>query len=111
MVEDTKMEDAEKKEEDDEKKVDGEETKEDDKAKAPLPPLEAAARRLERLLGGGLSEGDRQLYTYANPVKLVRRWMGTASGAAGKATPEDIVKAAAVLLDPSGTCSKGRDFT
>ena len=28
---------------------------------APAPPLEATARRLERLLGGGLSEDDMRL--------------------------------------------------
>eukprot|EP00980_Cylindrotheca_fusiformis_P001546 scaffold350_cov133-Cylindrotheca_fusiformis.AAC.17 len=72
-----------------------------------VPPLEAAARRLERLLGGGLSEKDRHLHTYTNPAKIVRRWLGTASGAAGSATSVDIAAAASTLLDPAGPCSKG----
>lgn len=74
----------------------------------PLPPLEAAARRLERLLGGGLSEKDLHLHTYTNPAKVVRRWLGTASGAAGNATFEDIASAASTVLDPEGPCASGR---
>lgn len=41
------------------------------------------------------------MYTYGNPVKVARRWLGTASGASGKATSEGIVTAATSLLDPS----------
>ena len=63
---------------------------------AATPPLEAAARRLERLLGGGTSSN-----TYGNPVKVARRWLGTASGASGEATSSDIVAAATSLLDPA----------
>lgn len=74
---------------------------------APVPPLEAAARRLERLLGGGRSEKDRHLHTYTNPAKVVRRWLGTASGAAGNATFGDIAAAANALLDPAGQSAKG----
>jgi len=105
-----------KKKEDKDKKEDGEDKKDDKDAKeektvvVPLPPLEAASRRLERLLGGGLSDADRKVYTFSNPVKVVRRWLGTASGASGKATTEDIVKAAAVLLDPSSESAKGREI-
>ena len=80
----------------------------EDAETAPIPPLEAAARRLERLLGGGLSDKDRHLHTYTNPAKVVRRWLGTASGAAGNATPDDISNAAAALLDPAGPCAVGR---
>lgn len=76
----------------------------------PMPPLEAAARRLERLLGGGLPDKERVLHTYANPAKVVRRWLGTASGAAGSATVADIAAAAGVLLDPLGTSASGRDL-
>jgi hypothetical protein len=80
-----------------------------EKVEAPVtPPLEAAARRLERLLGGGLSEKDRQLHTYSNPTKVVRRWLGTASGAAGDATFSDIAAAATKLIDPEGPCAEGR---
>jgi 26S proteasome regulatory subunit N3 len=75
-----------------------------------MPKLEAAARRLERLLGGGLSDKDRQFHTYTNPTKVVRRWLGTASGAAGDASPEDIAAAATTLLDPEGRCANGRQM-
>lgn len=107
MVEDTKMEDSSKKKEE-QKKV-----KEDNKTttgmgRPPAAPLEAAARRLERLLGGGLSEKDRHLYTYSNPAKTVRRWLGSASGAAGMATSADVSAAATLLLDPNNGCGPGR---
>ena len=75
------------------------------------PPLEAAARRLERLLGGGTSDKERQMYMYGNPVKVVRRWLGTASGAAGEATSSDIVSAASILLDPKPQSQHGDDRT
>jgi hypothetical protein len=77
----------------------------------PAPPLEAAARRLERLLGGGTSDKERQMYMYGNPVKVVRRWLGTASGAAGEATSSDIVSAASILLDPKPQSQHGDDRT
>jgi hypothetical protein len=101
MVEDAKMEEETPKTEETPKVEEKPET-------PPLPPLEAAARRLERLLGGGLSEKDRHLHTYTNPAKVVRRWLGTASGAAGNATFEDIASASATVLDPEGPCANGR---
>jgi len=76
----------------------------------PMPPLEAAARRLERLLGGGLQDKDKTLHTYSNPGKVVRRWLGTASGASGGATLEEISSAAAKLFDPKGPCETGRSL-
>lgn len=102
MVEDTKM-------------TEGEEPKAEEESKEetpppPVPPLEAAAQRLERLLGGGLSDKDRMLDFYTNPVKVVRRWLGTSSGAAGDASAEDIKAAAAKLLDPAGPCAAGRQL-
>ena len=104
-VQDTKMEDTKK----DEEKKEAEEAKEEEPAAPPMPPLQAAARRLERLLGGGLSEKDRQLYTYSNPAKVVRRWLGYASGAAGEATSGDIAGAVTALLDPNdAVCAPGR---
>lgn len=92
-----------------------EETKElheksDESALPPTPPLEAAARRLERLLGGGVADKDRLVHTYSNPAKIVKRWLGTSSGAAGNATMGDISAAASTLLDPSGRCAVGREF-
>lgn len=78
--------------------------------KASIPPLIAAAKRLERLLGGGLQSKNRSVHTYSNPAKVVRRWLGTASGAAGSATPHEIAQAAVVLLDSSEVCSSGRSL-
>lgn len=72
----------------------------------PTPPLEAAALRLERLLGKAADKLD----FYTNPVKVVRRWLGTSSGASSKATVDDIKGAAANLLDPSGPCAAGRQL-
>jgi hypothetical protein len=100
MVADIKMEDTKK-----EEKSSGETTT---TTPTTTPPLEAAARRLDRLLGGGLSDKDRQSYTYTNPAKVVRRWLGTASGASGNATSKDIALAATTLLDPNGVCQAGR---
>jgi len=104
MVEDTKMEEATKTEEKKEEEV------KEKEVTPPMPPLQAAARRLERLLGGGLSEKDRDFHTYTNPAKIVRRWLGTASGASGDATFDEISAAAAVLLDPEGPCATGRQL-
>lgn len=107
MGEDTKMKDSES------KSGGKEETKkeeEEEKKAPPMPPLEAAARRLERLLGGGLSEKDRMMHTYTNPGKVVRRWLGTASGASGNASSDDISSAAKALLDPEGPCAAGRQL-
>mmetsp|Transcript_29460 Transcript_29460/g.43495 ORF Transcript_29460/g.43495 Transcript_29460/m.43495 type:complete len:514 (-) Transcript_29460:1659-3200(-) len=81
-------------------------TKNDDKSPSPppKPPLEAAARRLDRLLGG-----DRKtLHSYTNPAKVIRRWLGTASGAAADATLDTIASAGAILLDPAGACAEGK---
>jgi hypothetical protein len=99
MVKDTKMKDSKEetpKKEDEEKKAD-----EDDQPKAPpIPPLQAAGRRLEKSL--------TDVQHYSNPTKVVRRWLGTSSGAAGAATLEDVSLAAAVLLDPEGPSAAGR---
>merc|ERR1712238_388787 len=114
MVKDTKMEDTSSTTG---KKSDEEKTKSENKNEAtetPIPvtpPLEAAARRLERLLGGGTSDKERQMYMYGNPVKVVRRWLGTASGAAGEATSSDIISAATILLDPKPLTLHGDDRT
>lgn len=81
-----------------------------DKIKS-IPPLEAAAHRLERLLGGGSkADNDRALDFYTNPVKVVRRWLGTSSGAAIGVTVDDIKDAAFKLLDPAGPCAIGRSL-
>ena len=105
MPEDTKMDES-----DASAKVQTEETK-DEKSSAPvMPPLEAAARRLERSLGGGLREKESVLHTYANPTKVVRRWLGTSSGAAADASFADISSAAMALLNPTGSSSAGREL-
>ena len=102
MANDTKMEDSTSAKDEKEK---------EDVATPTILPLEGAARRLERLLGGGSSSGpERQMYTYGNPVKVTRRWLGTASGASGKATSESIVAAAVALLDPSNADDRTRSL-
>lgn len=108
MVEDTKMEDTSMAA--DPKKDDKPKEEEKKDATPPMPPLEAAARRLERLLGGGSADQERQMYTYGNPVKVTRRWLGTASGASGKATSASIVAAATSLLDPEHADDRTRSL-
>eukprot|EP00934_Nitzschia_sp_Nitz4_P003994 Nitzschia sp. Nitz4//scaffold2_size372955//83225//84876//NITZ4_000381-RA/size372955-snap-gene-0.13-mRNA-1//1//CDS//3329546650//3984//frame0 len=99
----TEKKDSKVEAKDDAKKEEG--TKEPEAP--PLPPLEQAARRLDRSLGGGGSNKDRYLHTYSNPTKVVRRWLGTSSSVAQSATLQDIAKAAKALLDPAGPASKG----
>jgi hypothetical protein len=90
----------------------GEDPKKDEEEKVPeappLPPLVAAARRLDRLLGGGVSDKNRMLHSYTNPAKVVRRWLGTASGASGESTLESIAAAAHVLLNGEGPSAEGK---
>ena len=116
MVKDTEMTDADKSKPKEEEKK---EVKEE--SKPPIPPLISSARRLERLLGGGVSNngkekenggmtGNNGSYTYTNPAKVVRRWLGTSSGAAGEAKADDVKTAAAELLDPKGPCAQGRSL-
>ena len=97
-------------EEDPPKKDDKVEVDDEPVKKDPVPPLEAAARRLERLLGGGLSDNELHFLTHSNPAKVVRRWLGTSSGAAAEATASDIASAARKLLDPKGPCAGGREI-
>ena len=96
----------------DEDLVKEEVTREEEKApEIPVvPPLVAAARRLERLLGGGDSDKHRMLHSYTNPAKVVRRWLGTASGASGQATLESISSAANALLDSGGRSATGKSL-
>lgn len=86
------------------------EEEKDETPVVPLSPLEAAARRLERLLGGGVQDKDRLAHTYSNPSKVVKRWLGTSSGATGKATLTDVASASAKLLDPKGQGAAGREL-
>ena len=75
---------------------DKEEKKEEEPPKKPpLPPLEKAAKRLERLLS------EKALDFYTSPSKIVRRWLTNASAVSGGATAEDIRSASQRLLDPS----------
>mmetsp|Transcript_32877 Transcript_32877/g.50296 ORF Transcript_32877/g.50296 Transcript_32877/m.50296 type:complete len:464 (+) Transcript_32877:96-1487(+) len=53
------------------------------------PPVEAAGRRLEKLLEGSNHGG-----------KTVKRWLSTSSGASKDATLPDLSSAATALLDP-----------
>jgi hypothetical protein len=79
-----------------------------------VPPLDAAAYRLERSLGGAHGASDINsipAFIYSNPAKIVRRWLGTSSGAAESATLTDIALAAKRLLVLAGSplISSGRD--
>lgn len=103
------------------------------KVKLPqYPPLEASARRLERLFGGlgpthppppltngssappptSGSEGPNHVQQPSTmPVghaKIFKKWLGSSSGAAGKATPAEIASCAERTLDPRGPCATGR---
>ena len=103
MTVDTKMEEGDSKVETVVKA-----TETDSEKAATVPPLEAAAQRLDRLLGGGsTAENDRSLDFYTNPVKVVRRWLGTSSGAAKEATAASIKSASLNLLDPNGPSAAG----
>jgi len=105
-------------------------------APPPQPPLQLAAKRLERLLGrtngttsgsgngSGNGNGNGSSRTtnanslieeansapHSNPCKIVKRWIGTSSNAASKASPHDISTAARILLSPTGTSATGRDL-
>ena len=108
------------------------------KPRVVVPPLIAAGKRLERLLGGGkkataaaspstkdgTSAGGAgglpgtgsatltstvEAVLHSNPPKIVRRWLGTSSGAAKDATLTDVVGAADALLDPAGAAGRGRE--
>ncbi len=46
---------------------------------------------------------------HSNPPKIVRRWLGTSSGAAKDAALTDVVGAADALLDPAGAAGRGRE--
>eukprot|EP00522_Entomoneis_paludosa_P016393 CAMPEP_0172445038 /NCGR_PEP_ID=MMETSP1065-20121228/5021_1 /TAXON_ID=265537 /ORGANISM="Amphiprora paludosa, Strain CCMP125" /LENGTH=503 /DNA_ID=CAMNT_0013195831 /DNA_START=165 /DNA_END=1676 /DNA_ORIENTATION=+ len=86
-------------------KVEEKTEEEAEKEAVVVPPLEAAALRLEKSLGAyQSSEKDASSYSYySNPAKVVRRWLSTSSGASGQATLEDISQAAQALLDPATT--------
>jgi len=100
--EDTSMADADKdtKETDDKNK--DEEVEEEEK-EPEVPPLEAAALRLEKSLGAAEKGGASSYSYYSNPAKVVRRWLSTSSGAAGEASLPDISSAAKALFDPEIT--------
>jgi hypothetical protein len=90
------------------------------------PPLVMAALRLEKILSdhakssSSSSSSSTSTSYYINPVKAVRRWLGTSSGATSSSssttsTPtatatataisiQDIQTATMLLLDPSMTC-------
>lgn len=79
---------------------------EENKAKEPeIPPLEAAALRLEKSMGSYKASGkDASSYSYySNPAKVVRRWLSTSSGTASQATVQDVSSAAKRLLNPETT--------
>ena len=102
MVEDTKMTDSSKEDADKTTTTTSKTEEETPPKEPPLPPLQAAARRLDKSLS------PESVQHYSNPTKVVRRWLGTSSGAAGAATLQEVSEAAAVLLDPAGPCAAGR---
>jgi len=95
-------------------------SKKDDAPAAPAaprhPPVEAAARRLERLLGGGQpppagSPAPAAAATsLLQPPRILKKWLGSSSGAAGRATLAGVAACAERTLDPSGPCATGRDL-
>ncbi|KAL7552077.1 hypothetical protein ACHAWF_015293 [Thalassiosira exigua] len=87
------------------------------------PPVEASARRLERLFGGGpapasssKSKSNAAAAAAAaapqlvQPAKILKRWLGSSSGAAKAATLADIASCAERCLDPAGACATGREL-
>jgi len=93
-----------------------------------LPPVQAAAKQLERLLTGmhkgkdmkssstssptssisNISDSSTDITLHSNPSKIVKRWLGTSSGTASSVTLADLSLAASVLFDPEGTCTAGQ---
>lgn len=92
-----------------------------------LPPVQAAAKQLERLLTGmhggkdmkssstsptsstsNISDSSTDIMIHSNPSKIVKRWLGTSSGTASCVTLSDLSLAASVLFDPEGTCTSGQ---
>jgi len=87
------------------------------------PPVEAAARRLERLFGGSssssapASSGSKNATSAAaahspsiQHSRVLKKWLGSSSGTAGKATLADIASCAERTLDPAGSCATGREL-
>ena len=76
-----------------------------------LPPVEAAARRLERLYGGGgLSTKTTATALPINTTKIMKKWLGASSGTAGNATMASVAACAEKTLDPAGVCVTGREI-
>eukprot|EP00571_Detonula_confervacea_P014932 CAMPEP_0172307168 /NCGR_PEP_ID=MMETSP1058-20130122/8076_1 /TAXON_ID=83371 /ORGANISM="Detonula confervacea, Strain CCMP 353" /LENGTH=557 /DNA_ID=CAMNT_0013019257 /DNA_START=43 /DNA_END=1716 /DNA_ORIENTATION=+ len=75
------------------------------------PPVEAAARRLERLFGGSSSNAAAAASTPAHQQsKILKKWLGSSSGTASKATLAQIASCAERSLDPAGSCATGREL-
>lgn len=85
----------------DDKEVVVEEEKNNKKKKK--PSIDLAAQRLERLLSSSSTSSS-------NPSKIVRRWLGTSSGTAAKATLAEIQAASIRLLDPEGVSALGLEI-
>jgi 26S proteasome regulatory subunit N3 len=96
------------------------------------PPLEASARRLERLFGGtdprlttptsipqststitndnSSSAPSSTSVLAIQHTKILKKWLGSSSGAAGQATLATIAACAEHTLDPRGPCATGREL-
>lgn len=94
-----------------------------------LPPVEAAARRLERLFGGTdaavavasatatkptkAATASKTVPHYQQPMnnaRLLKKWLGSSSGAATTCTLASVAACAYTTLDGSGLCATGRDI-
>lgn len=86
------------------------------------PPVEAAARRLERLFGGGgpssssptspanAPPGAAASAPLVQRARILKRWLGSSSGTAGRATLAQVASCAERTLDPGGKCATGREL-
>lgn len=76
------------------------------------PPVEAAARRLERLFGGTSTPSANAAapQSLIQQPKILKKWLGSSSGTAGKATLAQIASCAERTLDPAGICATGREL-
>jgi hypothetical protein len=81
-----------------------------------LPSLQSALWRLERLFGGTgpttSNSAPSSAPSTASPSsqsKLLKKFLGSASGTAKSVSLDDIADAA-LVLDPVGSCAKGREL-
>lgn len=92
-----------------------------DDVETPLKKLIQVVNRLERMLTSQAIPENTDNNTdaviqaattliYANPSKIVKRWIGTSSGTAGAISLDDIAQVAKTMLDRMGVSANGRDL-